>query len=81
MNKQIVRKVAVLFFICSLGFCFNEFSKVTLAKDQDSNPLITYYEMINENMKLEKAIQSSLKEVFKKNGYPDGRELTISRDQ
>lgn len=81
MNKQTVRKVAVLVLICLVGFCVTGFSKVTPAKDQHSNPLITYYEMINENMKLEKAIQSSLKEVFKKNGYPDGRELTISRDQ
>lgn len=41
-----------------------------------SNNLISYYETI----KLEKDIESSFnKEVFKKKGYPDGYDFTLSR--
>ncbi len=82
LNKRIVRKITVLLLIGFVGLDFTGFSEVTSAKVKgSSNQLITHYEMINENIKLENAIHDSLKEVFKKKGFPDGRELTISHAQ
>ncbi len=69
--------LSILFFVavCTSNKTMEISDNHALAKES-SNNIISYYETI----KLENAIESSInKKVFKKKGYPNGYDLTISR--
>ncbi|MFB5285375.1 hypothetical protein [Peribacillus sp. Hz7] len=76
-----MKRISILFILLGLLFfvvaCTSNKTNKEI-ESSDSNNLISYYETI----KLEDAIESSFnKKVLKKKGYPDGYDLTLSREK